>query len=79
MVALFLIGLFFCLIIGFPIFLALIIPSAGFLISGLDLPIMMIPQRMINGMNKYTLLCIPFFILAATVMGKGKLGISFWR
>ena len=25
-------------------------------------------------MNKYTLLCIPFFILAATVMGKGKLG-----
>ena len=30
MVALFLIGLFSCLIIGFPIFLALIIPSAGF-------------------------------------------------
>ncbi len=38
MVALFLIGLFFCLIIGFPIFLALIIPSAGFLISGLGSP-----------------------------------------
>jgi C4-dicarboxylate transporter DctM subunit len=74
MVAFFLIGLFFFLIIGFPIFLALIIPSAGFLISGLNLPIMMIPQRVINGMNKYTLLCIPFFILAATVMGKGKLG-----
>jgi len=74
MVTAFLIGLFACLIIGFPIFLALIIPSAGFLISGLDLPIMMIPQRVINGMNKYTLLCIPFFILAATVMGKGKLG-----
>ena len=60
--------------IGFPIFLALIIPSAGFLIFGLDLPLMMVAQRVINGMSKYTLLCIPFFILAATVMGKGKLG-----
>lgn len=74
MVTAFLIGLLACLIIGFPVFLALIMPSAGFLVSGLDLPIMMVPQRVINGMNKYTLLCIPFFILAATVMGKGKLG-----
>jgi C4-dicarboxylate transporter DctM subunit len=74
MVAVFLLGLFACLFVGFPIFLALIIPSTGFLIFGLDLPVMMVPQRVINGMSKYTLLCIPFFILAATVMGKGKLG-----
>jgi C4-dicarboxylate transporter DctM subunit len=74
MVAGFLLALFFSLFIGFPIFLALIIPSAGFLVSGLGLPPMMVAQRVINGMSKYTLLCIPFFILAATVMGKGKLG-----
>jgi C4-dicarboxylate transporter DctM subunit len=74
MVAVFLLGLIACLLIGFPIFLALIIPSAGFLIFGLDLPNMMVAQRVINGMSKYTLLCIPFFILAATVMGKGMLG-----
>jgi C4-dicarboxylate transporter DctM subunit len=74
MVAAFIVSLFLCLIIGFPIFLALIIPSTGFLTIGLDLPLLLIPQRVIHGMNKYTLLCIPFFILAATVMGKGKLG-----
>ncbi|HSR12160.1 MAG TPA: TRAP transporter large permease [Thermodesulfobacteriota bacterium] len=74
MVSAFLLALFLSLFIGFPIFLALIIPSAGFLVSGLGLPPMMVAQRVINGMSKYTLLCIPFFILAATVMGKGKLG-----
>jgi hypothetical protein len=56
MVAAFLLGLFACLFIGFPIFLALIIPSAGFLIFGLDLPVMMVSQRVINGMSKNTLL-----------------------
>jgi len=74
MVAVFLASLILFLILGFPIFLSLIIPSAGFLTLGLNLPILMVPQRVISGMSKYTLLCVPFFILAATVMAKGKLG-----
>ncbi len=40
----------------------------------LDLPLIMIGQRMVNGLNSFTFLAIPFFILVGNIMTEG--GIS---
>ena len=37
----------------------------------LDLPLMMLAQRMINGLNSFTFLAVPFFILAGQIMTQG--------
>ncbi|MCB2190450.1 MAG: TRAP transporter large permease [Deltaproteobacteria bacterium] len=63
-----------CLLVGLPIFIALIIPSMGILNFSLDMPAWIVPQRVLAGMNKYTLLCVPFFVLAANVMAEGEIG-----
>lgn len=62
------------LLVGLPIFIALIIPSVGILNILLDMPAWIISQRFLAGMNKYTLLCVPFFVLAANVMAQGEIG-----
>lgn len=40
----------------------------------LDLPLMLLAQRMINGLNSFTFLAVPFFILVGNIMTEG--GIS---
>ncbi len=40
----------------------------------LNVPLMTVMQRMVSGVNSFTLLAIPFFILAGEIMGRG--GIS---
>ena len=40
----------------------------------LDLPMLMVAQRMINGLNSFTFLAVPFFILVGNIMTEG--GIS---
>lgn len=62
------------LIVGAPIFVAL--SGAVLLVFALfsDMPLVIIIQRMFAGINKFALMSIPFFILAANLMGKG--GIS---
>jgi len=65
--------LFFITIgIGVPIAWALGISSLGALIC-MGRPLSMIPQKIFSGMEIYTLLCIPFFILAGEFMGHGGL------
>ena len=51
----------------------MLFPSAVY-ISALNLPDFMTIQSFVGGMNKYTMLCVPFFMLAADIMGKGQLG-----
>ncbi|MCJ7618466.1 MAG: TRAP transporter large permease subunit [Desulfobacterales bacterium] len=62
------------LVVGVPIFVAL--SGAVLLVFALfsDMPLVIIIQRMFAGINKFALMSIPFFILAANLMGKG--GIS---
>ena len=74
MIIIFLILLFGLLIVGFPIFIALIMPSALFLIQGTNLPALMVQQRFITGISNFSLLSVPFFVLAANVMSRGKMG-----
>ena len=69
-----LVGLFFTLmVIRVPIAFAMGIAS---LVTAwyLDIPILMIYQRMVNGLNSFTFLAVPFFVVAGQIMTEG--GIS---
>jgi tripartite ATP-independent transporter DctM subunit len=60
------------LLLRFPIALT-IAGSTLLTVMYLDIPWIVVGQRMVQGMNSYSLLAIPFFILAGTIMGEGGL------
>lgn len=69
-----LLGLFgILLVLRIPITFALAFSSVATALY-LHVPLMAIVQRMVQGVNSYSLLAIPFFILAGEIMGAG--GIS---
>ncbi|MEA5030889.1 MAG: TRAP transporter large permease [Sphaerochaeta sp.] len=61
------------LLLKFPITFTLFISSV-FTAIYLNIPLMSIVQRTVSGVNSFSLLAIPFFILAGEIMGRG--GIS---
>jgi len=61
------------LVIGVPIAVSLILGVAGGLYVS-DIPLLLIGQKMYTGIDQYTLLAIPFFILAGTIMQHGGMG-----
>lgn len=65
--------LFGLMLIRVPIAFALGISSVLTAIY-LDIPLLLIFQKMVNGLNSFTFLAVPFFILAAQIMTDG--GIS---
>ena len=71
MVAFLIIGLFFLLLIGMPVALALGIPSIIYFIFDKSLPNFAAIQRMVAGANTYPLLAVPFFIFAGNLMNTG--------
>lgn len=69
-----LLGLFLLLmLIGVPVALAMGITSIVVAFQ-LDIPLSMVAQRMVAGINSFPFLAIPFFILAGEIMNAG--GIS---
>ena len=70
----FIVSLLVILATGIPIFLAMLLPSALYLVKELGMQGYLIVQSYAGGMNTYTLLCVPFFTLAASIMGKGQIG-----
>ncbi|MFM9277532.1 TRAP transporter large permease [Paenibacillus jiagnxiensis] len=58
----------------FPIALVLALSSLLTAIT-LNIPLAVIGQRMIQGMNSFSLLAIPFFILAGQIMSEGGLAL----
>jgi tripartite ATP-independent transporter DctM subunit len=74
MAALILLGTFVVLLIlRVPITFTLIVASIASA-SYMNIPLMAIVQRMVQGVRSFSLLAIPFFILAGEIMSKG--GIS---
>ena len=64
-----------CLVINMPIGYALGISSAAALVfTGNDAQMLMIPQRIVAGMNSFPLLAIAYFMIAGAVMELG--GVS---
>ncbi|MBJ3774953.1 TRAP transporter large permease [Acuticoccus mangrovi] len=66
---------FVVLIIGSPIFLAILGPTfITFELFAPPIPAMVLPQRMVDGVNKFSLLAIPLFIFAADIIARGQIG-----
>ena len=71
------VGVAFFLIIGTPISVGIGVSSAlaMFSIVSFDNGLLASAQRMFSGMNSFTLLAIPFFILAGVIMNNGGIAI----
>jgi tripartite ATP-independent transporter DctM subunit len=59
------------LVIGLPVALALTGASLAFLLIESSLPPVVVVHRMINGIDSFPLLAVPFFILAGNLMNHG--------
>lgn len=71
MITLLFVSLFVFLLLGVPVFVALSLSSALSLLFCSNYELMVVVQRMVGGMDKFSLMAIPFFILAANVMKSG--------
>ncbi len=71
MSAFLLITFFILVAVGAPVFVALGFSSFSTLLFFTDLPLMVVAQRMLGGIDKFSLMSVPFFILGANVMKKG--------
>ena len=68
-----LVGCFvFLLIMGFPIAFNMILSSSMYLLVG-GYPQLLVAQRMFEGMNGFSLLAVPFFVMTGQFMLKGHL------
>lgn len=74
MLALVFIILLGLIIIGIPIILAIAVVALGGVIAIPDLVTAMFPQKMFTMLDKFSLLAMPYFILAGSIMSQG--GIS---
>lgn len=74
MITLLFVALAVLMICGVPIFVSLAGSTALTFACFSNMDHMVVIQRMIAGLNKFSLISIPFFILAANIMGEG--GIS---
>ena len=62
----------FLLIVGFPIAMSILLSSAVFLWLN-DYPLMVVAQKMVTGIDSFTLIAVPLFILAGELMNVGKI------
>lgn len=63
--------LFLCISISIPIGIAIGIATLVTFAIFIDTPLMTITQSCITGLDSFTMLAIPFFIMAGIIMGKG--------
>jgi tripartite ATP-independent transporter DctM subunit len=62
------------ILFGMPIAFALGISGIATILIAGDLPLMLVPHRMVTQLDSYSLLAVPYFVLAGYLMEKG--GIS---
>ncbi len=60
------------LVVGFPIAFSIALSTAAFLWLN-DYPLMIVAQRMVTGIDSFTLIAVPMFILAGELMNVGKI------
>ncbi|NLG94048.1 MAG: TRAP transporter large permease [Acetomicrobium flavidum] len=65
--------LFVALIAGIPVAFSIAISSAAYLILFSGVPLLAIAQRMVVGVDSFTLLAIPLFLLAGELMARGDI------
>ena len=65
------------LLIGLPVFFALLIAPGGMLLLlDMDRDIPLLFRNIYNGMDSFPLMAIPFFMLAGEVMNRGGITLS---
>ena len=74
MITVLFIALVVLMVFGVPIFISLAGSTTLAFACFSNMDLVVVIQRMIAGLNKFSLISIPFFILAANIMGEG--GIS---
>lgn len=62
------------LLLGFPIYVALLAASAAALLLYIDVPLALLHQTMLGSVDSFSLMAVPFFLFAGELMGRG--GIS---
>jgi len=69
-----LIGVFVgALLLGVPIAFVMGVASLVVLLVQGTFPLLVVPQRMFNGLDSFPLMAVPFFILAADLMTAGRI------
>ena len=63
-----------CVALGVPISFAIGIVSFTGIFSLPGIPNTVVFTKMFNGLNSFTLLAVPLFILAANLMNEGEIG-----
>lgn len=58
--------------LGFPIFMATLMTAIIFVIT-MDIPFSLVTIRMFGSINSFSLMAIPFFIIAGNIMGKAQI------
>ena len=69
------VGFVICIMVGVPIAFSMIIASVIAVISGDSLPLPLIAQRLGSGIDNFTYLAIPLFILAGSIMERSAISI----
>lgn len=70
MLWLFLGTLFFFVLMGIPVVFSLGLANLAIMLA-MDMPFLVLAQKMISGMNSFPLLAIPFFMFVGEVMNRG--------
>lgn len=71
MIWLLFVSFFVFLSIGIPIGFVLILSTITYAFAIGEISWFLVPQRVIYGINSFTLLCLPFFVLAGNIMNQG--------
>ncbi len=58
--------------LGFPIFMATLMTAIIFVVA-MDIPFSLVTIRMFGSINSFSLMAIPFFVLAGNIMGKAQI------
>jgi tripartite ATP-independent transporter DctM subunit len=66
-------SLFFFLLLNIPIALVMVLAAIVLMLHSGFFDFMTIPQAMVDGVNNYPLMAIPFFVFAGEIMAKGGL------
>ena len=73
MVAVLFLAFFVMLIIGVPIVAALGVASIIAVVTGSSWPLLLLPQKLFNGINSFPFMAIPLFLLAGNIMAEAKI------
>ncbi len=61
------------MILGFPIYLVLILTSLAAIVFVADVPLVAVPTYMFGSLDNFPLLAVPYFVLAGEIMSQGSI------